>query len=107
MKRILAVLAIRALAHCNSTHLPPPGEPVRGDVDELWRLKEESREQARNDSLPAYPDPELQQAYEAGYAAGYVDAQRRRPSDPEPHLAALAPAHRSAFTAGYTAGFAR
>jgi len=108
MKPILALLAILALAHCKSTsRLPPPGEPVSKDLDERWTALKEARERADGDLPVPYADPDDQKAYEAGYAAGYLDHSRQRPSDPGPHMEGIAERHHSAFSAGYTAGFAR
>lgn len=108
MKLPLALLAILLLAQCKTgSKLPPPGEPVSKDLDERWQLRERERAEAASEAEATYPDPEDQKAYEAGYAAGYVDQQRRRPSDPEPHMTGLASPQRSAFITGYTAGFAR
>lgn len=108
MKLLLAMLAILALAQCRTTSkLPPPGEPVRKDLDERWRAKEAAKEKADGEKPVTFPDPNDQKAYDAGYEAGFIDHHRSGTSDPEPHMTGLDPLHRNAFISGYTAGFAK
>lgn len=104
MKRIAVLLALLLLAQCKTFHLPKPGDPVRPDIDERAALRDALREE--NES-PHYDDTKLQQAFENGYSAGFLDHWRGKISDPEASAGSIPQAQRAAFTAGYLAGFAK
>ena len=107
MRFVLALSMLLLLAQCKTSHLPKPGEPVRADIDERAERRDAFRQESEADEGPRYSDPRQQAAFEEGYAAGFLDHQRGRLSDPEASLGKIAPAHRDAFTAGYHAGFSK
>jgi len=107
MRFVFSLSMLLLLAQCKTSHLPKPGEPVRADIDERAELRDALRQERESDEGPRYSDPALQAAFEEGYAAGFVDHQRGRLSDPDGHAGKIAPAHRDAFVAGYLAGFSK
>lgn len=107
MKRLLTLVALLLLAQCKTFHLPNPGEPVAANIDEREALRDAMRDEREANDGPRYTDPAQQQAFDDGYAAGFLDHQRGKPSDPDAHLGKINAARRDAFTAGYLAGFAK
>jgi hypothetical protein len=105
MKRFLSLLAIITLSQCNGFNLPKPGEPVRNDIDERSGYRDEAGRAAAIEADNRYPDAEAQSAFDLGYSIGYLDKQRGKPSDPEPHMGRANPTYRTPFVAGYVAGF--
>ncbi len=106
MKFVLAFSALLWLTNCSGFKLPQPGEPVRKDIDEQWRQREERLPPPDTQANP-YASPQQQSAYESGYAAGYLARQRGQIADPEPQARRLKAANRDAYTSGYHAGYAR
>lgn len=104
---LLSFAMLLLLVQCKTSHLPKPGEPVRADIDERGELRDALRQEREADDGPRYSDPALQAAFEEGYAAGFLDHQRGRLSDPDASVGKIAPIHRDAFVAGYLAGFSK